>query len=150
MRRWATSAKWLQRCLKRRQELLKAIGRLLLKTQAPWLRMEGEITPVSIQELSEVLHVHPTTAWRAVSNKTLASPRGMVPLERFFFESAAAETTKEALQRLILQEDKANPLTDEALCLKLRQKGILCARRTIAKYRKELSIAPAQQRKLLG
>ena len=150
MRRFATSAKWLQRCLKRRKEVLKIIGHLLVQKQTAWLRLEGEITPISVQELSLILHVHPTTAWRAVSNKVLASPRGMIPLERFFFESAAAQTTKEILKNMILQEDKSNPLTDEELALQLQKKGIDCARRTVAKYRKELSIASAMQRKALG
>lgn len=150
LRSWLTSARWLMRCLKRRRETLRQIGRLLVQTQRAFLEQTGQIKPIRIQDLANLLQVHPSTAWRAVANKTLACPRGLIPLRQFFAESTSTHLAKELLQSLIAGEDKTQPFTDDELVEQLREKGISCARRTIAKYRNALHISTAAQRKALG
>ncbi len=110
----------------------------------------GEIVPIDIQELARLLDVHPSTAWRAVASKTLACPRGLIPLKQFFSESAISKPIKELLRRLIQQEDRTRPLTDDAIMKKLQSHGFRCARRTVAKYRRALNINAAARRKVLG
>ena len=104
LRGWVTSAKWLQRSLLRRRNILRAIGRLLIRRQATFFTEMGEIVPIDIQELASLLNVHESTAWRAVASKTLACPRGLIPLRQFFSESAASKPLKELLHRLILSD----------------------------------------------
>lgn len=146
LRGWVTGAKWLQRCVKRRHDLLREIGKLLIRREKAFLSHSGEITPIDIRELAQILRVHESTAWRAIAGKTLACPRGMVPLQQFFSQSRF-ESLKGWLQRLIQNEDKSEPLTDESIMRKLQQHGVHCARRTIAKYRRLLHFGAAARRK---
>jgi RNA polymerase sigma-54 factor len=71
-------------------------------------------------------------------------------LQQFFSDSSKADGVKNLLKILINQEDKSSPYTDDDLVRELSQKGVACARRTIAKYRKLLKLGPAHQRKSLG
>ncbi len=147
LRTWITGARWLQRCLKRRKETLFSIGELLLKTQKAFLTQTGPVIPLAVCELARYLEVHESTAWRAVVNKTLHAPQGMIPLKRFFSESSKTDGARELIETLIGMEDKKAPLTDEALSKELSSKGLTCARRTITKYRKLLKFASAKQRR---
>jgi RNA polymerase sigma-54 factor len=148
LRGWVTSAKWLQRCLKRRKDILRTIGRLLIRRQHGFFAHAKEIVPIEIQELAEILNVHPSTAWRAVAGKTLACSRGMIPLRQFFSESAA-HPIKELLRRMVQTEDRSKPLTDDEIMKKLQENGIRCARRTVSKYRRALQINTAARRKVM-
>lgn len=149
LRGWVTGAKWLQRCIRRRHDMLREIGKLLIRREKSFLSYSGEITPIDIRELAKILHVHESTAWRAIAGKTLACPRGMVPLQQFFSQSRF-ESLKNWLQRLIQNEDKSEPLTDESIVRQLQQHGVRCARRTIAKYRKLLHFGSASRRKSIN
>lgn len=146
VRKWFRSAKELQQALLRRKKLLLAIGQILIRTQIPYFSQEGEPFPLSIRELAEELKVHPTTAWRAVANKTLASPRGMIALNTFFSNEGSKNSIREMLKKMILQEDRFNPLSDEDLVRKLREQGVRCARRTVAHYRNSLKLRASTKR----
>ena len=58
-----------------------------------------------------------------------------------------AEPVEEKIQDLLEAEEKISPLSDEAISARLAQHGILCARRTVAKYRDQLAIPSARFRK---
>ena len=148
LRGWITGARWLQRCVKRRREILCAIGKLLIQKQKAFLCQMGNIESIDIEELAQILNVHPSTAWRAVANKTLACPRGLIPLQQFFSDAAKRAPVKDQIRRIIEAEDSLHPLSDEAIMTKLREFGLRCARRTIAKYRRSLQIATAARRKV--
>jgi RNA polymerase sigma-54 factor len=45
-------------------------------------------------------------------------------------------------------EDPTKPLSDQEVVLMLAEKGIVIARRTVAKYRSELNILPSNLRKM--
>jgi RNA polymerase sigma-54 factor len=53
------------------------------------------------------------------------------------------------LKQFIAAEQAARPLSDNQLSDLLKEQGIECARRTVAKYREALRIAPANLRKSL-
>jgi RNA polymerase sigma-54 factor len=105
--------------------------------------------------VADQLGIHVATVSRAVSEKYLLTPRGILPLRMFFSggtETQAGEAVSWAavqakLEEIIAGEDKAKPLSDDDLVEKLGEKGIVIARRTVAKYRKVLQIAPARQRR---
>jgi len=149
LRNWIASGRWLLRCIKRRKDMLCSIGRLLVQRQSDFFSQIGSVTPIAIEELAELLNVHLSTAWRAVANKTLACPCGLIALSHFFSESAAIAPIKERICRLIQTEDHSHPLSDEAIMKKLQETGIQCARRTVAKYRRSLQIATASRRKII-
>lgn len=147
LRSWIAEAKWLKRSITRRKEVLLKIGKLLLKKNAGYFERGQELQPIPIKELAEFLNVHPSTAWRAVANKTLSCLKGMIELKSFFSESTASDPTKELLRRLIEKEDKKAPYTDDDLSRILQENGLSCARRTVSKYRNALKIRSASQRK---
>ena len=119
----------------------------------------GEIglTPMLLKDAAADLGLAESTVSRAASNKYLACPRGLFALRYFFTQAVNAEDGREGtsqsavkaiLAQLIENEDKTNPHSDEALSKLLKLQGIDIARRTVAKYRESLAIAPAHQRKI--
>lgn len=139
---WLIAAKWLKRSLCRRNHLLATAAEHLLN------RQEENLEPITSQELAERLQVHESTIHRVLSEKMIELPCGIVSLRSLLSQKAAVNHHKHILQNLITQENKAKPLTDEELSSLLQLKGIALARRTVAKYRKELKLPAASRRKL--
>lgn len=153
------SAKWLIRNLDQRNNTLRRIVEYLLNKHKKFFNEpDGKLEPLVMREVAEELEVHESTVARSVSNKYVDSPRGLLPLRSFFTqkyvsdkgESLSSTTVKDAVARLIEGEDKKEPLSDEKLSKYLKEQGIPCARRTIAKYRKALGLGTATQRKRWG
>lgn len=150
------SARWLLHNIFQRNDTIERIAESLAKRQKDFfLNPNGTLTPLTMKTLADELSVHESTIARAVANKYLSSPRGIFPL-RFFFSNAyvsekgddiSAKTVKNILKELIDTEDKAKPISDQQLSKEIQTRGIPCARRTIAKYRAELNIGNAQQRR---
>ena len=113
------------------------------------------LKPLPMKTVADRLGVHVATVSRAVSEKWLETPRGTVPLRGFFTQGMATDSGEEVsssalkatLQELVDGEDKAKPLSDEALAKAMKEKGYEIARRTIAKYRGQLDIPSARMRK---
>ncbi|MCW5776777.1 MAG: hypothetical protein KIS87_10085, partial [Phycisphaeraceae bacterium] len=113
------------------------------------------IRPLPMTQVAEQLGIHVATVSRAVADKHVMTPRGVVPLRRFFTGGTETETGEEiswdaikaALQEIVDAEDKANPLSDDALVDRLKERGIEIARRTVAKYRAQLGIPSARLRR---
>ena len=147
LRAFKTQAKWIFRSLERRRKLLREIGRILTRKQAPYLDQKGPLSALTIRELSEQLEVHESTLSRALSGKYASTPRGIIPLRALISSTPEADSARRILEKLIRGEDKKSPLTDDQLAHALQGKGFSVARRTIAKYRSQLKIGPATHRK---
>ena len=112
-------------------------------------------TDNGLGNVAEQLGIHVATVSRAVSDKHLMTPRGIVPLRRFFTgglqtesgEDLSYDAVRAALKDVIDEEDKSKPLSDEALVNELKARGIEIARRTVAKYRSQLGVPSARLRK---
>jgi len=148
VREFKTSAQWLLRSMQRRRKMLLELGTHLVKLQAPFLNQQGPLQAVSAAELAELLGVHESTISRALNDKYAATPRGLLPL-RALVPSAQNTSAKDVLQRLVAHEDKTTPLTDDELASAMTKAGHATARRTVAKYRKQLRIGSASARKHL-
>lgn len=151
-----TSLRWLLRNIHQRNTTLERIVKFLTKKQYDYLtNVNGKLFPMVMKLVAEELGLHESTITRAISNKFLACPRGVIPLKDLFSygytnvagEEISSETIKEVLKELINREDKSQPLSDTALSNLLKEKGLICARRTVAKYRCELNQGNAHQRK---
>jgi len=113
------------------------------------------LRPLPMTSVADQLGIHVATVSRAVNEKYLQTPRGIFPLRMFFSGGTATQAGDEMswaavqakLEELIKNENKAEPLSDDQLVQQLREAGIDIARRTVAKYRKQLNISPARQRK---
>ena len=150
------SARWLMRNLQQRFSTIERIAQALAQKQYDFFTQpDGQLTPLTMKALADELNLHESTIARTVSNKYIYSPRGLFPMRAFFTnkyvsekgEDLSSTTVKEAILDLITNEDKRRPLSDEKISLSLKQKGIPCARRTVAKHRLALQIGNTQQRK---
>jgi RNA polymerase sigma-54 factor len=113
---------------------------------------EIEIKPMILQDIANKVKVDISTVSRATSKKYVDTPFGIIPLKHLFSEAIGDEGTssrevKQVLQNIIQEESKKKPLSDEQLVTALKEKGYSIARRTVAKYREELSIPVARLRK---
>jgi len=150
------AGKWVQEVISRRGETLTHIAHFLLKHQEPFLQgLTKELIPISLKDLSKELSLHISTITRAVGGKYLFCPAGLFPLRYFFTyavstkggDKVSQRTLKNSLQKIIDEEDKTAPLSDDALSKQLQREGFCCARRTITKYRKQLRLPSAHQRR---
>ncbi len=156
LRRHLAGGKWLQRIVQRRNNTLRSIGEFLLKKQRDYFEgATGSLVPLSMKEAALEIGVHESTVARAISNKFVGCPQGMFPMGSFFkqgVETSSGEkisnhSLKKILAKTIDEEDKLNPMSDDQLSSHFKKLGIPTARRTIAKYRSLLRIAPASKRK---
>jgi RNA polymerase sigma-54 factor len=154
------SASWLVRALEQRAHSILKVSEALLRHQRAFFE-QGEIAllPLSMAHLAEGIGVHESTVSRVVANKYITTPHGMRELRSFFSQGVtstsrtagfAAGAVHARLRKLIAQEDRALPLSDEALVLILREDGVDIARRTVAKYRDVMGIPSSVQRRRLN
>lgn len=146
------SAKWMLKNLTERNETLARISHLLIKKQKSFLQeKDGKLLPLTMLEIASELNLHESTITRAVSNKYVNTPRGILSLRSFFTHGLSSDlsstSVKEEIFAIIKNENKKKPLSDASILNILEEKGISCARRTIAKYRKQMGIASTHQRK---
>jgi len=105
--------------------------------------------------VAEVVGVHETTVSRAVSGKFMRTPQGIFEMKYFFTSGVATAdgqtvsntSVKNILAELIAGENPAKPLSDDQLVNKLKEKNVMIARRTVAKYRAELNVLPSHLRR---
>lgn len=113
------------------------------------------IRPLPMTKVAEQLGIHVATVSRAVAEKYVQTPRGVVALRKFFTggtvsdsgEEVSWDAIKAALSEVVAAEDKNNPLSDDQLADALKAKGLEIARRTVAKYRGQLGIPTGRLRK---
>lgn len=150
------SAKWLMHNIMQRNSTIERIADNLAKRQqAFFLDPKGKLVPLTMKTVADELEIHESTVARAVSNKYIDTPRGVIPLRSLFTSSISTDvgedmssrTVREILMNIVGNEDKKQPLSDEAISALMKQQGIKCARRTIAKYRAIMKIGSAQQRR---
>jgi RNA polymerase sigma-54 factor len=150
------NAQWLLDAVGQRRHTLLRVIRAVVEAQRDFFDFGPQaLKPLPMTGVAEQLGIHVATVSRAVAEKHLATPRGIVPLRKFFSgglhadggEDMAWDAIKAALKEVIDAEDKARPLSDEALVEELKKRGIEIARRTVAKYRDQLNIQPARLRR---
>jgi RNA polymerase sigma-54 factor len=110
-----------------------------------------------LADIAKEVDLHESTVSRATTRKYLHTPRGTFELKYFFSsrvtgeqgDDIASTAIKAAIRQLVSEENLRKPLSDAKLCALLKEQGIAVARRTIAKYRDQLSIPPSNERKRL-
>lgn len=143
--------------MSRYDTLLLVAQTIVAEQQAFFEHGEERMQPMVLQDIAERLEMHESTISRATSGKYLLSPRGVYEL-KFFFSSAltgsdGTATSSTAIRSLIKKmvdaEVKTKPLSDSKIAKELAGQGHIVARRTVAKYRESMQIAPSSQRKSL-
>jgi RNA polymerase sigma-54 factor len=151
-----SNAAWLIDAVNQRKHTLLRVVQAVVDAQRDYFDFGPQaLKPLPMTLVADQLGIHVATVSRAVSEKHLQTPRGVVPLRKFFSgglqteggEDMAWDAIKVALRDIIDHEDKKKPWSDEALVDKLQERGIEIARRTVAKYRDQLNIPAARLRR---
>ena len=150
------SAMQLMRNIAQRKSTILRTCEVIVRRQQDFLEVGIEgLRPMMIKEVAEEIGVHPSTVSRAVANKYPHTPQGVIELRFFFSEGSngpeGADTPllvlKRMVRKLIEEENARHPLTDDQLAAMLQAKGIQLTRRTVAKYREDMSIPSTHQRR---
>lgn len=151
------SGKFLMQAIEQRQNTLARIAKQLLVFQKDFFEHGiAKLHPLTMHTVAEALGVHETTVSRAIANKYMQGPFGLVELKFFFTSGYALEggeaiantSIKDKIAQLIALENPRKPYSDQALVELLKEENIPIARRTVAKYREELKILPTHLRRV--
>ena len=153
-------ARWFIDSVKQRQNTLMKTMQAIVQRQHEFFIESGDETklkPMILKDIATQVELDISTISRVANSKYVETDFGIIPLKFFFSEGLTNDDGEEVsnreikkiLSNAIGQEDKIKPLTDEALMDLLKEKGYNIARRTVAKYREQLSIPVARLRKEL-
>lgn len=145
-------ARELVKLLDLRKGTLYNITIVLIEKQYDFF-MGGELKPLKLQDVAEILGFNESTISRAISGKYIETEHGIFSFKDFFSNAIGDVSTSEIkhfLQRLVDSEDKNKPFSDKILHEKVEERfGVQMVRRSIAKYRQELDIPSFKERRFL-
>jgi len=151
-------AKWMIKNIQQRFSTILRVSQAIVDRQRNFLEY-GEVAmkPLVLREIADELDLHESTISRVTTNKYMLTPRGIFELKYFFGSSVATDSggtcsataIRALIKQLVEQENPRKPYSDNQITDLLAKQGIVVARRTIAKYRESLNIAPASLRKTL-
>ena len=151
------AGKGLVKALEQRASTILKVAKEIIKKQEKFLN-DGvmSLRPLKLKDIAEELDIHESTVSRITNSKTIYTPRGTYDLKFFFSKSLntlsdddglSSKVVKEKIIQLINNEEKV--LSDNKLSKLLKEEGINVARRTVTKYREEMTLPPSHQRKRL-
>ena len=144
--------------IEQRQETIRGIAEFIVNHQKEFF-FEGTsaLKPMILKDVAQKIDRNESTVSRAINNKYVDTPQGLVPMKFFFSQGvsqASSETSisnrciQEQLKNIVDAENKTKPYSDQDLVNMLKSRGVNVARRTITKYRKALKILPSNLRKI--
>src|SRR5437763_2203453 len=151
------AGKFLIKSLHQRQQTILNIAREIVRRQREFMEKGvAYLKPLTMVQVAEVVGVHETTVSRAVSGKYIQTPQGLFEMKYFFTAGIQTATgdglsntsVKDMIAEIFKKEDTGKPLSDQEVVRMLKEKGLVIARRTVAKYRAELNILPSNFRKV--
>jgi len=158
LRRKMRSATFLIQGIAQRQETLYKVASEIVRVQQDSFDKEdGEIGSLTMGRVARVVGVHETTVSRAIAGKYMKTPKGIVAL-RSFFEAGYScsdgsaftpNQVKRTIAEIVANEEQGKCITDIEISEALAKKGLKVARRTIAKYREEMSLPSSKEREVL-
>lgn len=150
------SASWFLESLERRRKTILKVTEAIFDVQKDFLEKGPQyLKPLVLRDVADAVGIHEGTVSRVVNNRYVQTPQGIFELKHFFSsgistkdgQMTSSTSVKEMIKSLIDSEDPKNPLSDNEIEIILKKKGLNIARRTIAKYRKELNIPSSSKRK---
>jgi RNA polymerase sigma-54 factor len=148
-------ARWFIKNIQQRFDTILRVSNAIVERQKNFF-VHGELAmrPLVLREIADELGLHESTISRVTTAKYMATPCGTFELKYFFGSALGTETGGNASStavraQFVAAESLKKPLSDSQISDMLKEQGIECARRTVAKYREALRIAPANLRKAL-
>ena len=151
-------ARWFIKNIQQRFDTILRVSTAIVDRQKSFFT-HGELAmrPLVLREIADELGLHESTISRVTTAKYMATPFGTFELKYFFGSglgtesggNASSTAVRALIKQFISAESDKKPLSDNQISEMLKEQGIECARRTVAKYREGLKIAPASLRKAL-
>jgi len=150
-------ASWLIKSIHQRQRTIYKVAESIVKFQRGFFESGSSyMKPMILKDVAEDIEMHESTVSRVMNNKYMYTPYGVYEL-RYFLNSGiqsvngmdrvASLSVKERIKKIVKNEDKSKPYSDQEIAAILKRSNIDIARRTVAKYREMLEILPSNQRK---
>ncbi|MCD8306041.1 MAG: RNA polymerase factor sigma-54 [Prevotella sp.] len=156
VKRKVEQASWFIDAVKQRQRTMEATMSAILAWQRKFFLTgeESDLRPMILKDIAAQTGYDVSTISRVCNEKYARTQWGTFPLRHFFTDNFSSDEGEElssrkvkmALKELIDGEDKAHPLSDEALVDEMRKRGYNIARRTVAKYRDKMGIPVSKMR----
>lgn len=152
-------ARWFLKSIQSRQETLLKVARCIVEYQQDFLEHGDEaMKPLILNDVALALDMHESTISRVTTQKFMHTPRGVFELKYFFSSHVTTVTGGECsstairavIKKLIAGENRKKPLSDSKIAELIGGQGIQVARRTVAKYREAMGIAPSNERKSIS
>lgn len=152
-------ARWFLKSIQSRQETLLKVANCIVEYQKGFLEYGDEaMKPLVLNDVASALDMHESTISRITTQKFMHTPRGVFELKYFFSSHVNTDTGGECsstairavIKKLIAAENRKKPLSDSKIAQLIGEQGIQVARRTVAKYREAMGIAPSNERKILS
>ncbi len=150
-------ARFVVNAIEQRRKTMRAIATEILKRQSGYLLGTEPLKPMTLEMVAEACQIHKSTVSRGIRDKHMLAPIGCIPMRALFTTGISGKadggaeisrnTIKERLKVLVETENRKKPYSDEQLVKLLGEDGIEISRRTVAKYRTEMGIGGAFQRK---
>jgi RNA polymerase sigma-54 factor len=150
------SAAWLIKSIHQRQRTIYKVTESIVQFQRSFFdKGVTHLKPLVLRDIAEHIQMHESTISRVTSNKYVHTPRGVFELKYFFNsainsmegDSIASESVKEYIKKIIKDENKQKPYSDQGVADLLKKHNIDVARRTVAKYREAMGILPSRKRR---
>jgi RNA polymerase sigma-54 factor len=151
-------ARWFVKNILQRFDTIQRVSQAIVERQKSFFT-HGAIAmkPLVLREIADELGLHESTISRVTTAKYMSTPFGTFELKYFFGSSlgtdaggtASSTAVRALIRQIVAAEDRAKPLSDSQISQMLEEQGIHVARRTVAKYREALKIAPTQLRKAM-
>jgi RNA polymerase sigma-54 factor len=151
-------ARWFIKSIQQRFDTILRVSNAIIERQKGFL-IHGELAmrPLVLRDIADELGLHESTISRVTTAKYMSTPFGTYELKYFFGSglsteggsNASSTAVRALIKQFVAAENPKKPLSDNKIAAMLKEQGIDCARRTVAKYRDALKIAPTNLRKLL-
>lgn len=144
-------ARFLLKNIGKREETLRLVAEAIVEYQLDFFdHGNSHLKPMNLMDIAQELGIHESTVSRAIKDKYLECRWGIFDM-KYFFSNKTSEgnncNVRSHIARMVQGEDKKKPLSDAKISKLLEAQGILVSRRTVAKYREQLSIPNTQQRR---
>lgn len=158
LRQKVGSARWFIQAVQQRQiTMLKVMKAMIAKQPAFFKGDTSILKPMILKDIADQINMDVSTVSRVTRGKYVQSPYGLHELKYFFSEGLTTESgdevstkiVKEGLKKVVVEEDKRHPYSDDQLAGIMKGKGYPIARRTVAKYREQMKIPVARLRREL-
>ncbi len=150
------SARWFITSINQRRQTMLAVMHAIVERQEDFFRLgEGHLKPMILKDIAEMINMDISTISRVVNGKYVQTEFGVYELKHFFSEGLTTDSGEEVsnkevkalIERIISEENKKKPLSDQRIADMLDEKGFQIARRTVTKYREQQGIPVARLRK---